>query len=287
MILAARSIGAQRGWVFIRHEYEQERARIALAIDEAYAAGVLGEKVCGSDFSFELEIFTSPGGYILGEETALLEALEGRRGEPRNRPPYPAQQGLWGKPTLLNNVETLAHIPRIVRSGAAAFRFFSVSGDVERPGVYEVPASTTIRELIDRCGGMRDGAELAAFMAGGMSGGFLPAEQCDISLDWNAPDGVRGVGGVVIMAEGRDLLDLAENVVAFFRNESCGKCVPCRLGTEKALQLLARGEPADFEMIEELNETLRATSLCGLGQVALSPVTTLLSHFPELAKSGS
>jgi NADH:ubiquinone oxidoreductase subunit F (NADH-binding)/NADH:ubiquinone oxidoreductase subunit E len=286
-ILAALSVGARRGWVFIRHEYRRERATLERAIDAAYRAGVLGERVCGSDFRFELEVFVSPGGYILGEETALLEALEGRRGEPRNRPPFPGARGLRGKPTLINNVETLAQVPHVLQTGVAELKFFSVSGDVEQPGVHEVPLGTTARELIARCGGMRDGAALLAFLPGGASSGFLPAERVDVALDWDSlreAGSAMGSGAVVIVSEGADLLALAHNLTAFFRNESCGKCVPCRLGTEQALRLIEAGSAADLARIPELHEVLRATSLCGLGQVALLPVSSVLERFPELVR---
>jgi NADH:ubiquinone oxidoreductase subunit F (NADH-binding)/NADH:ubiquinone oxidoreductase subunit E len=286
-ILAARSVGAHWGFVFIRHEYEPERRKLERAVDAAYTAGILGSSICGSGFDFDLEIVTSPGGYILGEETALLETLEGRRGEPRNRPPFPGARGLWGKPTLVNNVETLAHIPRILRTGKAELKLFSVSGDVSRPGVCEVPIGTRVRELIERCGGMRDGAELLAFLPGGASSGFLPANRADVALDWDslrAAGSALGAGAVVIVAEGVDLLDLAHNLTRFFRNESCGKCAPCRLGTEKALRLIEGGGDANLALISELHEVLLDTSLCGLGQVALVPISSVLTHFPDLAR---
>jgi NADH:ubiquinone oxidoreductase subunit F (NADH-binding)/NADH:ubiquinone oxidoreductase subunit E len=286
LILAGRSIGAQRGWIFIRHEYEQARDILQSAIDAAYASGQLGTSVCGSDFGFDVEIFTSPGGYILGEETALLEAMEGSRGEPRNKPPYPGRKGLWGKPTLINNVETLAHVPRVLKTGNVEFKFFAVSGDVEEPKVCEVPVGTTLAELIRKCGGMRGGAELLAFLPGGASTGFLPAHHAQLPLDWEAlrdAGSALGSGAVVVVAEGADLIDLAHNLTTFFRNESCGKCVPCRVGTEKALKLIESRRASDVETLSQLHETLQATSLCGLGQVALVPITSVFSHFPDLA----
>jgi len=279
LLLGALTIGARRGWVYIRHEYTKEKKAIARAIRDAYAAGLLGEDILGSGFSFDLEVFVSPGGYILGEETALIEALEGKRGEPRNKPPYPGQKGLWGKPTLMNNVETFAFVPHVLRTGQADVKFFSVSGDVKTPGVHEVPVGTTLQELVDLCGGMKDGAELQAFLPGGASTGFLPAEHRDIVMDWKPlqeAGSALGSGAVVVVAEGRDMLELARNLTAFFRNESCGKCVPCRVGTEKAVDLL--GE-RDTSRMDELHETLLETSICGLGQAALNPVLSVMKHF--------
>ena len=287
ILLAARSVGAHRGFVFIRHEYGRERALLEAALNTARRAGVVGEDVCGSGFDFELEIVTSPGGYVLGEETALLEVLEGRRGEPRPKPPFPGRHGLFGKPTLVHNVETLAHVPRILRTGRADLKFFSVSGDVCRPGVCEVPIGTPARQLIERCGGLRDGAELLAFLPGGASTGFLPARCADVALDWDSlreAGSALGSGALIAVAEGADLLDLAHNLTAFFRNESCGKCAPCRLGTEKALRLIEAGDETSLALASELHETMRDTSLCGLGQLALAPLTSLRIHFPELAR---
>ncbi len=245
---------------------------------------MLGNSVCGSDLRFDLKIFVSPGGYILGEETALLEALEGRRGEPRNKPPFPGVIGLHGQPTLINNVETLAQVPRILRTGRADLKFFSVSGDVARPGVVEAALGTQLGELIERCGGLRDGQKLLAFLPGGASTGFLPASRADVPLDWEPlreAGSALGAGAVVVVGDGADLLELGGNLTAFFRNESCGKCVPCRVGTEKAVILIERRDEAGLELLPELDEALRETSLCGLGQVALTPVLSILEHFPQ------
>lgn len=287
MALAALAIGAERGWIYIRHEYRRACDALRKAIDAAYAASVLGESVCGSDLRFDLQIFVSPGGYILGEETALLEALEGRRGEPRNKPPFPSVAGLHGRPTLINNVETLAQVPRVLRTGRADLKFFSVSGDVAEPGVVEAPLGITLGELVERCGGMRDGRELLAFLPGGASTGFLPASRSDVPMDWEPlreAGSALGAGAVVVVGDGADLLELGRNLTAFFRNESCGKCVPCRVGTEKAVILIERRDEALRELLPELDEALRETSLCGLGQVALTPVLSILEHFPEAVR---
>jgi len=273
--LGALAIGAREAWIYIRHEYGKEKVAIQRAIDAAYAEGVLGGDL-------DLKVFVSPGGYILGEETALLEALEGKRGEPRNKPPYPGTCGLFGQPTLINNVETFALVPRIVKKGEHRYKFFSVSGDVARPGVHEVEVGTTLRQLIDLCGGMRDGAKLQAFLPGGASTGFLGAEHAGVVMDWKPlqeAGSALGSGAVVVVAEGRDMLDLARNVTAFFRNESCGKCVPCRIGTEKAVTMIEGKRAGDLALLPELNETLQQTSICGLGQAALTPVLSVLQRF--------
>jgi len=286
IILGALTIGANEGWVYIRHEYGKERAAIEAAIQQAYDAGVLGDDVLGSGWSFHLKVFTSPGGYILGEETALLEALEGKRGEPRNKPPYPGTQGLFGKPTLINNVESFGMVPHLLRGGVLDHKFFCVSGDVETPGVHCAPKGTTLNQLIELCGGMKDGRKLQAFLPGGASTSFLPASRADIVMDWTElrdAGSSLGSGAVVIVGEGRDMMALAQNLTAFFRNESCGKCVPCRIGTEKAVTMIEGRKPDDLALIPELHETLVETSICGLGQAALNPILSVLKHFPKNA----
>jgi NADH:ubiquinone oxidoreductase subunit F (NADH-binding) len=261
----------------------------------ARALGLLGE-------GYEIEVFRSPGGYILGEETALLECLEGKCGEPRNKPPFPGTVGLWGKPTLINNVETFHYVPAIAGKGVdwwraqgkgthAGLKFISVSGHVGRPGVYCVPMGTSVAELIEQAGGMLDGRGLAAFAPGGASSNFLAADKADVALDFSSlqeAGSMLGSGALVVVGEGTDLLALAANVLSFFANESCGKCVPCRVGSRKAEriieQALAPGGAAapDWERtITELEETLRLTSICGLGQVALGPVLSVLRNFPR------
>jgi NADH:ubiquinone oxidoreductase subunit F (NADH-binding) len=295
MALAAYCVGAEQGSVFIRHEYEPERRALQAAIDAAYAAGALGKGIFGSDFRFDVEVFVSPGGYILGEETALLECMEDRRGEPRNKPPYPGTVGLWGRPTLMNNVETLAHATAIVRNGVewwrglgrpgfAGHKFISVSGDVAEPDVLLVPFGTPLRELLERCGGMRDGRGLARVAPGGASSNFLTADRLDVPLDFHTLEEVGsmlGSGAAVFVAEGHDLLEVGLNVTRFFRNESCGKCVPCRVGTEKAVKLVeAEGRVSEetHALLEQMHRTLGRTSICGLGQVALAPLLSILGR---------
>jgi len=297
MALAAYSVGAERGWVFIRHEYEPERRALEAAIARARATGALGRDIFGSGFDFDIEVFVSPGGYILGEETALLECMEDRRGEPRNKPPFPGNAGLWGQPTMLNNVETLAHATGILRNGVEWWRslgkpgfsghkFMSVSGDVAEPGVVLVPFGTTLGELLGRCGGMRDGSTLAAIAPGGGSSNFLPPDRLDVPIDFGTlseAGSMLGSGAAVFVNEDHDLLEIALNVTRFFRNESCGKCVPCRVGTEKAVKLLEEAGGVSGEkqkLLEALNATMVQTSICGLGQVALGPLMSILANFP-------
>jgi NADH:ubiquinone oxidoreductase subunit F (NADH-binding) len=301
MALAAWCVGAERGWVFIRHEYGPERRALEQAIDAAYASGALGKGIFGSGFQFDVEVFVSPGGYILGEETALLECMEDRRGEPRNKPPYPGTAGLWGRPTLMNNVETFAHATGILRKGVAWWRglgmagfaghkFISVSGDVARPGVVLVPFGTTLGELLERCGGMREGRRLAAVAPGGASSNFLPPASLDVAIDFKTLEeagSMLGSGAALFVAEGHDLLEVGRNVTRFFRNESCGKCVPCRVGTEKAVKLVEgtdEASEADRALLEEMGRTLLRTSICGLGQVALGPLLSILRNFPNASR---
>ncbi len=299
MCLAALTVRANRGIIFLRHEYEYERQAIADALIQARQQGVIGVSV-----GFDIELLISPGGYILGEETALLECLEDKRGEPRNKPPFPGSQGLQGLPTLINNVETFAHVPRIVRHGAAAWKalgkpgyaglkFVAVSGHVARPGVYEVPLGTTLRELLAQAGGMLDQQELLAILPGGASSNILPAAALDTPLDFTAMQqagSMLGSGAVLFFAEGTDLLAVAANITRFFRNESCGKCVPCRVGSEKAVAILdgvrAGTRPAlQLQLLPELGSTMAQTSICGLGQVAVAPALSILKQWPELAKA--
>jgi len=299
MMLAGLSIGASRGIVYLRHEYETARSSLEAEIERARDIGWLGEDILGSGFDFDVDLFISPGGYILGEETALLEALEDRRGEPRNKPPFPGQKGLHGQPTLMNNVETFTHAAAIAAEGAdwwighgvngcAGLKFVAVSGHVEKPGVYEIPMGTTVARLIEIAGGVRGGRALKAFAPGGASSHFLPPERVETPMDFAAlaeAGSMMGSGALVVVAEGTPLLPLAANIVRFFRNESCGKCVPCRDGTEKATALLERaaatGEAIDMDVIDRLNLLLTETSICGLGYVALNPLLSVARHWPE------
>jgi NADH:ubiquinone oxidoreductase subunit F (NADH-binding)/NADH:ubiquinone oxidoreductase subunit E len=301
MIIAGLLTGAPRGILYIRHEYEEQEKILAEEIRCCREARLVGKNILGSDLSFELDIFVSPGGYICGEESALLEAIEGKRAEPRNKPPFPVQQGLWNKPTAINNVETFANVPSILVRGAdwhkaqgvagtAGLKFIGVSGDVVRPGVYEVPMGTPVSELISSyAGGLPSGKKLKAFAPSGPSSGFLPAVMADVRLDFKSladAGSMLGSGALVVFAEGTCMLDMALNTTQFFRNESCGKCVPCRVGSQKLVDLLTswtqgQGSSADLALIDELGDALRLTSICGLGQVVPSPITSVMKHFRE------
>jgi formate dehydrogenase/NADH-quinone oxidoreductase subunit F len=296
MLLGMLATGAEEGWVFIRHEYGPEEAVVRREIDRLRAAGLIGPDVLGVGRRLSVEVFTSPGGYILGEESALIECMEGHRGEPRNKPPFPGVYGLHGQPTLMNSVETFAHVPVIARRGAAwwtaqgagehaGLKFFAVSGHVERPGVYCVPMGTTARELLDLAGGVLSGRALGAIQPGGASSNFLGPDQLDVPLDFGSlreAGSMLGSGALVVLAEGTDLLAAATNVLRFFRDESCGKCVPCRVGSAKAHRILtdhlaAGGGAGDVNArVTELEQVMRRTSICGLGQVALGPVASVL-----------
>src|SRR6266566_3585695 len=296
MLLGMLAVGAEEGWVFIRHEYGPEEAVIRREIEALRAAGLAGANAGGTGRRLSVEVFTSPGGYILGEESALIECMEGHRGEPRNKPPFPGVYGLWGKPTLMNSVETFAHVPVIASRGAGwwkqqgtgdghtGLKFFAVSGHVERPGVYCVPMGTTARQLLELAGGVAGGRQLGAIQPGGASSNFLGPDQLDVPLDFAdlaKAGSMLGSGAMVVMAEGTDLLAAATNVLRFFRDESCGKCVPCRVGSSKAHRMLSDlladgGGPGDVgEQVAELATVMRRTSICGLGQVALGPVMSV------------
>jgi formate dehydrogenase beta subunit len=295
MLLGMLTVGAEEGWVFIRHEYGPEEEVIRREIEHLRETGLVGPDAGGSGRRLSVEVFTSPGGYILGEESALIECMEGHRGEPRNKPPFPGTYGLHGKPTLMNSVETFAHVPVIAARGApwwnaqgrgdhAGLKFFAMSGHVERPGVYCVPMGTTARELLDLAGGVTGGQRLGAIQPGGASSNFIGPDQLDVELDFGTlqqAGSMLGSGAIVVMAEGTDLLAAAVNVLRFFRDESCGKCVPCRVGSAKAHVILdgllgAGGGPVEVDGdVRDLDEVMRRTSICGLGQVALGPVMSV------------
>ncbi|MFZ0874333.1 MAG: NADH-ubiquinone oxidoreductase-F iron-sulfur binding region domain-containing protein, partial [Pseudonocardiaceae bacterium] len=297
LLVGMLCVGAEQGWVFIRHEYGPEEQVLRAEIEQLRADGLLGVDVLGSGRTLQLDIFTSPGGYILGEESALIECMEGHRGEPRNKPPFPGVYGLHGRPTLMNSVETFADVPVIMQRGAqwwidaglgdsVGWKFFAVSGHVANPGVYCVPMGTTVRALLDQAGGMAGGARLAAVQPGGASSNFLGPDQLDVALDFGtvaAAGSMLGSGALVAIADGTDLLAAATNVLRFFRDESCGKCVPCRVGSTKAHTLLTSAmdkgglDDAGVAQLADLEYAMRRTSICGLGQVALGPVISVLN----------
>jgi formate dehydrogenase beta subunit len=307
MLMGMVVTGIEEGWVFIRHEYGPEEGLLRAEIGRLHELGLIGDDVLGTGRRLMVDIFTSPGGYILGEETALIECMEGHRGEPRNKPPFPGVYGLWGRPTLMNSVETFADVPIIVSRGAEwwksqglddsdGLKFFAVSGHVEMPGVYCVPMGTTIRSLIELAGGVTGGAEVGSVQPGGASSNFLGPEHLDVPLDFGTladAGSMLGSGAVVVMAEGTDPLAAATNVLRFFRNESCGKCVPCRVGSTKAYDLLEDTLSAGAALSDdrrarllELEVVLRKTSICGLGQVALGPVVSVLGPAGSATSAG-
>ncbi len=301
MIIAGLITGSKKGIIYIRHEYQLQEKILEQEIEQCRRIGLVGPQVLGSNLAFELEIFVSPGGYICGEESALLEAIEGKRAEPRNKPPFPGTHGLWNKPTVINNVETFANVPQILArgvdwykaqgaGGAAGLKFIGVSGHVRNPGVFEVPMGTPAAELIHRCaGGVRQGRQLKAFAPSGPSSGYLPAAMADVRMDFKslaAAGSMLGSGALVVCDDTACMLDMALNSTKFFRNESCGKCVPCRVGSQKMVDILAdwtegRGSLDDLQLVDELSDALRLTSICGLGQVVPAPVASVLRHFRE------
>ena len=301
MILAGVVTGAQRGYLYIRHEYSAQEKAVQKEIQGCYREGLAGSRILGSELAFDLEVFVSPGGYICGEESALLEAMEGKRAEPRNKPPFPVTHGLWNKPTVLNNVETFANVPQILsrgvawyksqgRGGCAGLKFVGVSGHVRHPGVFEIPMGTPAREVImQQAGGILDSRQMKAFAPSGPSSGYLPAAQADVPLDFKslaAIGSMLGSGAIVVCAEGTCMLDMALNSTKFFRNESCGKCVPCRLGSEKMVEILSgwtegKGAAPDFQLVDDITHALKTASICGLGQFAHMPITSILAHFRD------
>lgn len=297
LLINAYAIGARRGYIFVRGEYVEPVQEVQQAIDQLYAANLLGEHILGSDFSCDLEIRRGAGAYICGEETALFEAIEGHRGYPRRKPPFPTTQGLFGKPTSINNVETLAVIPDLILNGGAwwrqwgteqsvGLRLFCLSGHVRQPGVVEAPLGITVRELIETFGGGFAG-EPQAILIGGAAGGFLHPDQLDTPLTHEAlrPLGVP-IGSGVIMVFNREtnLLEVLTTLAHFFVHETCGQCAPCRLGTTQIFRLLdkiaqGQGGPADLEKLEHLGKSMKAISLCGLGQTAPNALLTSLDRF--------
>jgi NADH:ubiquinone oxidoreductase subunit F (NADH-binding)/NADH:ubiquinone oxidoreductase subunit E len=301
IILGGLVAGARHGIIYIRHEYPDQEHLLQQEIDRCYAAGILGHDIMGSGLAFDLQIFVSPGLYICGEESALLEAIEGKRAEPRNKPPFPGQAGggLWARPTVINNVETFFFVPVILargvdwmktagRNGSAGVKFVGVSGDVVNPGVFEVPMGTSYRELIEgHAGGVPAGRTLKAYAPSGPAGGYLPASMLDLPLDWNAMTAAGatvGSGAIVACDDRACMLDMALNSVRFFRNESCGKCVPCRTGSTKLAEMLAewtkgRRGADDLVLYQDLCHALKMTSICGLGQVVHVPIASVMKHF--------
>ena len=299
MAIAAYAVGADQGYVYVRAEYPIAVQRLQKAIEEAREIGMLGKNIFGTEFCFDLDIRLGAGAFVCGEETALLESIEGRRGEPRPRPPFPAIKGLFGKPTLLNNVETYANVPQIILKGADWFasmgtekskgtKVFALGGKINNTGLVEVPMGTTLREIIyDIGGGIPHDKAFKAVQTGGPSGGCLPASMLDTPVDYDnliAAGSMMGSGGMIVMDEDNCMVDIARFFLDFTVDESCGKCTPCRIGTRRMLEILNRivsgkGEDGDIEKLEALASSIKATALCGLGQTAPNPVLSTIKQF--------
>ena len=301
MSIAAYAIGAQRGFIYVRAEYPIAVKRLEIAINQAREYGILGENIFGTDFNFDIEIRLGAGAFVCGEETALLESIEGKRGQPRVKPPFPAQKGLWGKPTLINNVETYANIAQIILNGAEWYssigtetskgtKVFALGGNVNNVGLVEVPMGTTLREIIyDIGGGIPNGREFKAAQTGGPSGGCIPAQHLDTPIDYESLKQIgsmMGSGGLIVMDDTKCMVALAKFYLEFTCDESCGKCTPCRIGTKRMLEILTKicdgkGTPEDVTKLEKLGKDIMRGSVCGLGQTAPNPVLSTLRYFRE------
>lgn len=301
MAIAAFCIGADEGYIYVRAEYPLAIKRLRKAIADAEAANFLGKNIMGTDFSFDLHIKEGAGAFVCGEETALIASIEGERGMPRSKPPFPANKGLFGRPTLINNVETLANVPVIILKGASWFnsfgtekskgtKTFALTGEVNNTGLIEVPMGTTLREIVfDIGGGIRGGKKFKAVQIGGPSGGCLTEEHLDLPMDYDnliAAGAMVGSGGLVVMNEDTCIVEVARFFMNFTQNESCGKCVPCREGTKQMLKILekivaGKGEMQDIDTLEELAVAVKDGSLCGLGKTAPNPVLSTLKYFRD------
>lgn len=299
MIIAGYAIGAVRGYIYCRAEYPIAVKNLNIAIQQAREFGLLGENILGTGFSFDLEVRQGAGAFVCGEETALIASIEGKRGEPRPRPPFPAVSGLWEKPTNNNNVESYAVIPQVVLNGPEWYasmgtekskgtKTFALAGDLKRTGLIEVPLGITLREIVyDVGGGIKNDRGFKAIQTGGPMGGCLPEEYLDLAVDYEsltAAGSMMGSGGLVVMDDETCMVDIARFFMDFTQDESCGKCNPCRIGTRRILEILTRicegkGEPGDIERLQDLSNNIRATSLCGLGQGAPTPVLSTLRFF--------
>ncbi len=301
MIIAGFAIGANQGYIYVRAEYPIAVERFSVAIKQAREYGLLGKNIFGTNFSFDVEVRLGAGAFVCGEETALLESIEGKRGQPRVKPPYPANSGLWGKPTLINNVETYANITRIILNGADWYssigtegskgtKVFALGGNVVNVGLVEVPMGTTLREIIyDIGGGIPNGRDFKAAQTGGPSGGCIPKEHLDTPIDYESLKQIgsmMGSGGLIVMDDTKCMVNLAKFYLSFTVDESCGKCTPCRIGTKRMLELLEKitkgdGTIEDVEKLEELANSIPKTAVCGLGQSAPNPVLSTFRYFRE------
>ena len=301
MAIAGYCIGADRGFIYVRAEYPIAVKRLQIAINQAREYGILGKNIFGTDFNFDIEIRLGAGAFVCGEETALLESIEGKRGQPRVKPPYPAQAGLWGKPTLINNVETYANIAQIILNGPEWFsaigtenskgtKVFALGGNVNNIGLVEVPMGTTLREIVfDIGGGIPNRREFKAAQTGGPSGGCIPAEHLDTPIDYESLKNIgsmMGSGGLIVMDDTKCMVSLAKFYLEFTVSESCGKCTPCRIGTKRMLEILEKlcageGCEADLYKLEKLASNIQKASVCGLGQSAPNPVISTLKYFRD------
>ncbi len=301
MIIAARAINSNKGYIYCRTEYPLAIKRLTIAIEQARECGLLGNNILGSDFSFDVEIYQGAGAFVCGEETALMRSIEGKRGMPRTRPPFPAHKGLWEKPTILNNVETFANISQIIINGGDWYadigtetskgtKVFALSGDISNIGLVEVPMGTSLKTLIYEVGGgIPNKKKFKAVQLGGPSGGCIPERLLNTPVDYEAiakVGAIVGSGGLIVMDENTCMVDMARFFMDFIQDESCGKCIPCREGTKRLLEILekiceGKGEPGDIEALENLAPIIGKASLCGLGQTAANPVLSTLKYFKE------
>ncbi len=301
MAIAGYAIGASQGYIYVRAEYPIAVERLEIAIGQAREYGLLGKNIFGTDFSFDIELRLGAGAFVCGEETALMTSIEGHRGEPRPRPPFPALKGLFQKPTILNNVETLANVPQIILNGPEWFssmgtekskgtKVFALGGKINNTGLVEIPMGTTLREIVEEIGGgIPNGKKFKAAQTGGPSGGCIPAEKFDVPIDYDnliAIGSMMGSGGLIVMDEDNCMVDIAKFFLEFTVDESCGKCSPCRIGTRRMLEILdkiTKGQATmeDLDKLEELAEHLKSNSLCALGQTAPNPVLSTLRYFKD------
>jgi len=301
MIIGAYAIGASEGFVYVRMEYPLAVKHLTLALKQAKKLGFLGKSILGSEFHFDIHLIQGAGAFVSGEETSLMASIEGRRAFPKQRPPYPAQSGLWGKPTNINNVETWANVPLIISKGADWYsqigtkkskgtKIFSLVGKINNTGLVEVPMGIKLKEVIyDIGGGIKDNKKFKAVQTGGPSGGCIPAEKLDLPIDYDTlakAGSIMGSGGMIVMDEDTCMVDVAKYFLNFTQEESCGKCVPCRIGTRQMVEILTqitqgKGEEEDIKKLEDLTKTVQSASLCGLGQTAPNPVHTTLKYFRD------
>ncbi|HTF99411.1 MAG TPA: NADH-ubiquinone oxidoreductase-F iron-sulfur binding region domain-containing protein, partial [Nitrospirota bacterium] len=301
MMIAAYAIGCYYGYVYVRAEYPLAIQRLQHAIDICYEKGYLGKNIQGWGFDFDMRIKMGAGAFVCGEETALIASIEGQRGQPRAKPPFPVYKGLWQKPTVINNVETLANIPSIIRRGCQWYssfgtersrgtKVFALTGKIKNPGLIEVPMGIKLRDIIfDIGGGTESGKPVKAVQTGGPSGGCIPASQLDISVDYESlarVGSIVGSGGMIVLDDDDCMVNMAKYFIQFTQSESCGKCVPCRVGTKRLLETLERitkghGREGDIERLEKLSAGIKSTSLCGLGQTAPNPILSTIRYFRE------